>query len=521
MSEYSHAASLDGTTELLTRIGRLMTRPERTPAPPPDLPDIQFDIADLSGPETEIDGVRVRFAPVFTLFLTATLARLPTRADQRRMEEALRAIETTYPYAPEGVMTHVAYGDHYFFFLGLPAELVGEHLPRTVPGDQPVLKRAVAGPSDVAPGNRVFAMRRKTFNVPVRIEDNDVLFTIRGDDPAIVADVARWLGGSDRLNGAHVESPRFDAELTVTSCRVLFDQLGLPRKIADEYHLPYAPYINPASPMWMGFADVQTDSTAPARNVTFAGGDGIRLTTAEPGDYFDNGAVQHLSHVLLDLQQFYVDGEGEAVPADPSVLDSGSVGVAGTIPIPDERMGDGRVPFQERVQYVFATPEPVPQNDEPLGHGEDAYLDGGGPKDRSTRGAFIPNEFKGPDQARHSAQVRGRTGHVACLHRSARTTDGRPIHVRVDGPGFDAMDTTTGRDTPKLQFSGFFPSADFFAELRRNQASVDLIEEFQLEEEDIGLERFITATRRQNFLIPPRRHRAFPLVELTGEAPRH
>jgi len=30
-----------------------------------------------------------------------------------------------------------------------------------------------------------------------------------------------------------------------------------------------------------------------------------------------------------------------------------------------------------------------------------------------------------------------------------------------------------------------------------------------------GLERFITATRRQNFLIPPRRNRAFPLVELT------
>lgn len=33
--------------------------------------------------------------------------------------------------------------------------------------------------------------------------------------------------------------------------------------------------------------------------------------------------------------------------------------------------------------------------------------------------------------------------------------------------------------------------------------------------EDDGLERFITATRRQNFLIPPRRNRAFPLRELT------
>ena len=31
---------------------------------------------------------------------------------------------------------------------------------------------------------------------------------------------------------------------------------------------------------------------------------------------------------------------------------------------------------------------------------------------------------------------------------------------------------------------------------------------------DTGLDQFIAATRRQNFLVPPRRHRAFPLLEL-------
>jgi hypothetical protein len=35
-----------------------------------------------------------------------------------------------------------------------------------------------------------------------------------------------------------------------------------------------------------------------------------------------------------------------------------------------------------------------------------------------------------------------------------------------------------------------------------------------VDEEDNGLERFLTATRRQNFLVPPREHRAFPLLEL-------
>jgi hypothetical protein len=31
---------------------------------------------------------------------------------------------------------------------------------------------------------------------------------------------------------------------------------------------------------------------------------------------------------------------------------------------------------------------------------------------------------------------------------------------------------------------------------------------------NLGIERFITTTRRENFLVPPRRRRAFPLVEL-------
>jgi hypothetical protein len=34
------------------------------------------------------------------------------------------------------------------------------------------------------------------------------------------------------------------------------------------------------------------------------------------------------------------------------------------------------------------------------------------------------------------------------------------------------------------------------------------------------LERFMTATRRQNFLVPPRRHRAFPMLELAYREPQ-
>jgi hypothetical protein len=48
-----------------------------------------------------------------------------------------------------------------------------------------------------------------------------------------------------------------------------------------------------------------------------------------------------------------------------------------------------------------------------------------------------------------------------------------------------------------------------------NQAAQNLQTQFAVNPLDNGLERFLTSTRRQNFLCPPRRNRAFPLLELT------
>jgi hypothetical protein len=448
------------------------------------LPDVQFDIGAFCPPARMVDDLLVGMPPIHTVFLTASLSRGPSKADQGRMENAIRKIEASYPYASGGIFTHVAYSNTYFN--RLPASVVNGNMPRTLSGNQPVLKPAVPGPTDVAPGNREMELRRPEFRVPVRIETNDLLFTIRSDNSDYIADVVKWLSGSNRLLGTSVASPVFDAGMRITSSRAMFVQMGLPRNVAYTNNLPFESFVNPFSPMWMGFADQQVNASAPPADVTFAGAHGIRLSNATPGSYFDNGAMQHLSHVLLDLNQFYLDGNS-----------------------PDEPAADHREPFEERLQYMFESPPQIAQNE------GDPFRDGGGPRSKGTIGAFLPNTFHGAGYARQSAQQFQRIGHLSQLHRTGRTTDGRPIHLRIDGPGFDAMDTTTGRDTPKLQFSGFFPSSDFFADLRRSQASVDLLQEFDLDEEDHGLERFITATRRQNFLIPPRRHRAFPLVELT------
>jgi hypothetical protein len=60
------------------------------------------------------------------------------------------------------------------------------------------------------------------------------------------------------------------------------------------------------------------------------------------------------------------------------------------------------------------------------------------------------------------------------------------------------------------------PTSEQFRLMRVGAAAQDLQSTHpNLDPGDNGLERFITATRRQNFLIPPRPVRAFPLTEFT------
>jgi hypothetical protein len=469
--------TIGATIALMNVLDVLAWKPIRATAEAATLPDIQFDIGNFIAPAQTINGVTVRFGPVFTLFVTGTLRRTPTKSDQTAWENAFRTIEAFYPFSPQGVFLFVAYGRQYF--LRFPSSLIAR-IP-TVAGDPTrfVLREAVPSPTDVSSVNP--GVSKRAFNVPVRIEANEVLITLRSDSTAILSDVLNWLEGSNTLRGFFVPSPSTNL-LNLTSTRLMFQQIGLPRSVANQNHLPFAGRINPQSPMWMGFADQQVNGSGPAAITTFAGNGSAHLTSARAGDYFDNGSIQHLSHVIQDLAAFYA-----------------RAGEAGS---------DEDETFLERVQYMFRS-NPPPS----LGN-TDQFTDGGGP-------AFLPNLFKGTGDAAAGAQGIGtpenehRIGHLTALQRSSRAADSTPIHIRMDGPGFDSMDVPNGTQQPKLQFTVFVPTADFFANMRRNQASLDLQQQFAVDPDDNGLERFITATRRQNFLIPPRRHRSLPLLELT------
>ncbi len=450
---------------------------------PSRLPDIQFDIGALIPPAQQVDGVNMQFPPVFTVFAPARLRSAPTAADQQQLSDALARIEETYAFAPQGAFTFLSYGLPYF--RRFPGWMFSTLVPRLDSDNgRFALEEAVPAPTDVSLANP--GIRKQTFSVPVKIEQNDLLLSLRSDKVDNLWDILSFLAGSNRLGGEFVPSPVLSAGLTFGTARVMFVQRGMPRSVAEANNLPFASFVHPQSPMWMGFADQQADASAPAADVTFQGGGGIHMTTAVPGDYFDNGSLQHLAHDILDLSQFFD-------------LD------------PDGKPGDDGT-FLERVQYMFRAGPP------PSAGNADQFSDGGGP-------AFVQNTFRGSGDAADSARGVGtlpdaggrpehRMGHTSTLQRSSRTASGQPIHQRMDGPGFDSLDVPDGSKQPKLQFSAFVPTADFFATMRAHQASLDLQAEFGVDPSDNGLERFITATRRQNFLIPPRRHRAFPFAEL-------
>src|SRR6185312_12269789 len=373
----------------------------------------------------------------------------------------------------------------------------------------------VPSPTDVSSSNP--NVTKATFNVPVKIESNDMLFTLRSDNLSIINDVFNWLQGSNTLAGKSILSPAFNGLVSFGATRLNFVQPGLPRQLANQNNLPFASLINPASSMWMGFVDQQVSGSAPdAATVSFLGSSHAKLTTANLGDYFDHGAIQHLSHNIDDLPQFY--------NTDPNKF-------------------AGAEDFSERIQYMFRSKKsdgtpglPFPQDP------NDAFTNGGGlgaPTGNlatQQQSAYLNDPSFGvndyltnydPDLLATGVKTL-RVGHEQALQRSSRASDGTPLHIRNDGPGLSSLDVPDGSTQPTLEFTVFVPTAEFFRVMRVNAASLDLVSVADggtatsvppgvnpSAGEDDGLERFITATRRQNFLVPPRRHRAFPLLELT------
>jgi hypothetical protein len=465
---------------------------------------------------------------VFQYFVPATFRRIPTVNDISSLDYAFNTIEDFYPFSPSGAFVHVSYGVPYFnlFNGGINGPVVQSFMPQLLSGRNPdgttnALAEAVPGPTDVVgglvggPNAPVPGVTKDRFNVNVIIERNHMLIQLRSDSVSNLNDILAWLKGSNSLAGHAVASPPIANLIAFGTTRVQFVQRGLPRTTANNNNFEFAPRVNPDTPMWMGFTDQQTDSSAPAAVTTLGGTNNIFFTTAFPNDYLGQGAIVHLSHVIDDLFQFY------------------------SLPNQDSRHPDGE-PASERLMYMFrANQENTPNGLPSPFNTTDPFTNGGCP-------AFVNNKFQGRNDAALGSKDAGglfnpasppatqqtqsftglpRIGHEQALQRSSRFSDGTPLHIRVDGPGLSSMDVPAfqtfpggtnvpaGSLQPTLEFAMFFPTSEFFRQLRINVGAQDLQVANKVAADDNGLERFITTTRRQNFLTPPRNVRSLPGIE--------
>lgn len=289
------------------------------------------------------------------------------------------------------------------------------------------------------------------------LEADDVVFQLRADALANLHDVQHALfGRSGTLAGQPAPHADIADLFAVTSVRVGFVGARLPRRMAEQAHLSVADHIPDASPLFMGFTSTQRLGQATESAVAFEQPPDplLRpLTTARPGDYFAGGTSLHLSHLIEDLDGWYAQS------------------------------------YDERAARMF-------------------HRNAVAPEGRVT----VQTSWLNPNTSALDARDASVVGHNEAVQRGSRSPQGQALQLRVDFNTMDALDT--GSPRPGVHFLAFTAGSQIFHLSRRAMDATDLMGRYGVAASANGINSFITATRRQNFLVPPRRHRALPLIEL-------
>jgi hypothetical protein len=273
---------------------------------------------------------------------------------------------------------------------------------------------------------------------------------------------------------------------TVTSIRRGFAGGGfeggqsLPQKLAVAAGIPGADLIPDGSELFLGFTSTQKAGLGPG---LIANHETLGFVDVR-GGYFHGGTHMHLSHITEDLEAWYLNFD-----FDERVLTA----------------------FQPGLTKVKQGAQTVPQ----------------GPKDVATVGETT-RKFKETGRFGHSAsiQITSRLQQDVVGPNGIVYPKGAAIPQRADFNTLDnpfafsadhAVDKFTTDPIAGVHFVVFNPSGDDF---ERNRLAMDgvLPDGTKLavnaRSRAQGFNSVLTTTHRQNFLVPPRRHRSFPLAEL-------
>jgi hypothetical protein len=391
---------------------------------------------------------------VVTAEVTASGAGL--RDAQRRFEETLREIENEVA----GVALTVAWGVPYF------RRHVPEPAARAIPTDLRASRTQ---------GKRVpaltDAMRFPSDPEETILEKNDVAVLVRGDRRELVNEAAQEV---------------FRLEfLRPTSIRVGFAGGGfeggqsLPKRMALAAGVPGAELIPDTAELFLGFTSTQKAGLGPPR---IANLETLGYTDAA-GGYFEGGTHMSLSHIHEDVEAWYINFD-----------------------------------FRERVDTTFRPNIAAPAGTQTIPQGPDAVAGIDDVNRDFRRLGRIGHSSSLQTTSRLQEDVRGRDG---VLYRKGTAVPHRADFNTLDNPFFWSADPERDgmADGPAagVHFVVFNPTSDDFNRTRLAMDGVlpdGTTLPFEPRARGQGLNSVLRTTHRQNFLVPPRRHRSFPLVEL-------
>lgn len=411
----------------------------------------------------EDNGVEVVVPPLHHQVVTATVqageGKSELHAAQKALEETLRDLERGFELTPAGLGVTVAWGLPYF--RRYVPELADKHVPvdlrasKTKAKPVRVLLDAIRFPSDPA----------ETI-----LEENDVAVLIR----------------SDRLDHIAAASKALFQDLDVfevTSIRRGFAGGGfdgkqsLPKRMALAAGIPGAHLIPDTAELFLGFTSTQKAGLGPSKIANLE-----ELGFSE-GGYFAQGTHLALSHITENVEAWYIN-----------------------------------FPHEERVATVFRPGLEVKEGVQTVPQGPDTVSDVSDVRESFARSRQIGHSAALQTVSRLQSDTVGTSGEIypkgtAIPHRADFNTLDNPFFWSAD----PKRDGISDRPAAGVHFVVFNPSSDDF--VRGRMAMDGVLPDgtrlpFGPRDRGQGFNSILRTTHRQNFLVPPRRHRSFPLAEL-------
>ena len=419
------------------------------------------------------NGVEVVVPPRHHQIVTAMLRVGPggreLRAARAELERVLGRLDRRFAATPAGLGITVGWGRSYFRDF-VPRLRDGRRFPRYLPTDVQASKRDGKRREAV-----LDAVRFPSDPESMRLEQNHVCVLFRSDSLEHIAAGARAVFDS------------LDGMFEIRSIRKGFVGGGeaggrsLPKQLALRAGLPAARLIPDNAQLFLGFTSTQRSALGPDLIANLEALPGV--TDQWPNGYFRGGTTMHVSHLHEDLDTWYE-----------------------------------RFSYLRRAWAAFTPGLSVTDGTLTLPEG--------------------PEEIQDLSTVVAEAQDKGLVGHSGSLqpatrlatpivdHHGVRYPSGTALIQRADFNTLDnpffwsarpRRDDMSKDAAPGLHFVAFAATSDLFHRARLamdGRYSGGRTTPFHARAEEQGLNSVLRTTHRQNFLVPPRTHRSFPLAEL-------